>query len=161
MLQIIAGYANPSKGTVIFSHDNIKIEADQQFQFVSYCAPYLELIEEMTLNEFLHYHFSFKKTMISVKEIIHIIGLEKASDKLIDNFSSGMKQRVKLAQAICATSPIVLLDEPCTNLDQAGIDLYHQLVDTFSKEKILIVASNDPHEYDVCKDKLYLHDFKK
>ena len=130
------------------------------YELVSYCAPYLELIEEMTLLEFLTYHFSFKKSLVPVKEIIEIIGLQTSSHKLISNFSSGMKQRVKLAQAICSDTYILLLDEPCTNLDTEGIQLYKSLLTRFAKNKILIVASNDINEYDVCSTHLKISDFK-
>lgn len=130
------------------------------YKHVSYCAPYLELIEEMTLTEFLTYHFAFKKAMIPVAEIITRIGLEASSHKLISNFSSGMKQRVKLAQAILADTPVLLLDEPCTNLDEDGIQLYKNLLRDFGPQKIVIVASNDKNEYDVCNTHLKISDFK-
>lgn len=160
LLQIISGYVSPSKGKVIFYENDKILDEETRFEKVSFCAPYLELIEEMTLTEFLTYHFSFKKTKHSVEEIINFIGLEKAKDKFISNFSSGMKQRVKLAQAIFADANILLLDEPCTNLDQAGIDLYHTMIENFCKEKIIIVASNDPNEYSFCKEKINVMDFK-
>jgi len=119
------------------------------------------VIEEMTLLEFLRYHFSFKKTNHTIEDIITYIGLEKATNKYISNFSSGMKQRVKLAQAIFADAPILLLDEPCTNLDKDGIDLYHKMIQDFCNEKIIIVASNDPNEYSFCKHKINILDFKR
>ncbi|MEJ7672032.1 MAG: ATP-binding cassette domain-containing protein [Chitinophagaceae bacterium] len=86
---------------------------------VSLAAPYLELVEEMTLIEFLQFHSSLKSWQPSMdsKKIISIINLDDALHKQIRYFSSGMKQRVKLAQAIFSNVSIVLLDEPCTNLD--------------------------------------------
>lgn len=67
-----------------------------------------------------------------------------------------MKQRVKLAQAIFADTPVLLLDEPCTNLDQQGIDLYTQLIRDYSRDRIVIVASNDEKEYKVCDSRFYV-----
>ena len=86
-----------------------KISPDDIYQYVSVCAPYLELIEEMTLSEFLSYHASFKPQKMEVNEIIAYIGLEKSKDKLIEKYSSGMKQRVKLAQAFISNAPVLLL----------------------------------------------------
>ena len=103
----------------------------------------------------------FKKTNYKIEEIIEYIGLEKATHKYISNFSSGMKQRVKLAQAIFADTPILLLDEPCTNLDKEGIDLYHRMISDFCNDKIIIVASNDPNEYSFCTHKINVMDFKR
>lgn len=151
LLQLIATFTIPTKGEIIYSEGNTIIDPETIFHHISYCAPYLELIEEMTLREFLNYHFSFKKAMITVDEMIHRIGLEASAEKQIEKFSSGMKQRVKLAQALFADTSLVCLDEPCTNLDTEGIDLYHRLIEEFAKNKILIVASNDVNEYDVCR----------
>lgn len=161
LLQIISGFVSPSKGSILFSQNGKELDPETRFSAVSFCAPYLEMIEEMTLLEFLTYHFSFKKTKYKIEEIIGYIGLEKASNKYISNFSSGMKQRVKLAQAIFADAPILLLDEPCTNLDKEGIDLYHRMISDFCNDKIIIVASNDPNEYSFCTHKINVMDFKR
>lgn len=160
LLLMIAGYTNPSKGKVLYKHHDSIIDAADTYTLVSYCAPYLELIDEMTLNEFLSYHFSFKKSLLPIPEIIELIGLTSSAHKLISNFSSGMKQRVKLAQAILADTEILLLDEPCTNLDDEGILLYKNLIHQFSQHKILIVASNDKNEYEVCHTQLNMSDYK-
>lgn len=160
MLQLIAGFVLPTKGEITYYIEDKKIEPDAMFHYVSYCAPYLELIEEMTLEEFLHYHFSFKKPSIPISTMIDYIGLHHARTKLIGNFSSGMKQRVKLAQAIFSETPLLLLDEPCTNLDQSGIDLYHRMMQEFGKNKLFIVASNDSNEYAICTDKIQVSEYK-
>jgi ABC-type multidrug transport system ATPase subunit len=123
---------------------------------VSICAPYLEVIEEMTLREFLDFHQRFKPFLQGVNTdlIIAATGLEKAVNKQIRYYSSGMKQRVKLAQCIFSATPVVLLDEPCTNFDAAGVSLYHQLIDEYCKERLVIVSSNDEVEYSFCKERL-------
>jgi ABC-type multidrug transport system ATPase subunit len=86
--------------------------------------------------------------------------LEKASNKQLRNFSSGMKQRVKLAQAILSDVPVVLLDEPCTNLDADGISLYHRLMNNYCADRLLIVSSNDEVEYKFCQHKISIMDYK-
>lgn len=76
--------------------------------------------------------------------------LGAAAHKQIRYFSSGMKQRVKLAQAIFSDTPLLLLDEPCTNLDTDGIQLYLGLIKSHAVGKLVIVSSNDKQEYAFC-----------
>jgi len=71
-----------------------------------------------------------------------------------------MKQRIKLAQAVFADAGVMLLDEPCTNLDKTGYDLYHNLIESFCTDKIVIVSSNDINEYDFCREKISIMDYK-
>jgi ABC-type multidrug transport system ATPase subunit len=135
---------------------------EEVYRHVSFCAPYMEVIEEMTLSEFLNFHQGFKPFLeeVSIPEIISIIGLEDASQKQIRYYSSGMRQRVKLAQAIFSDTPSVFLDEPCTNLDAEGIKLYHNLIENYCRKRLVIVSSNDEVEYSFCKEQLSILDFK-
>ena len=138
------------------------VEQENIYQHLSISAPYLELIEEMTAKEFLHFHHKFKPfiTTVNIEEILSIIGLEKAADKQIRYFSSGMKQRIKLAQAIFSDVPVLLLDEPCTNLDKPGYELYHSLISKYCQDKLIIVSSNDVQEIDFCDQRLNILDYK-
>ena len=138
------------------------ISTENIYNHVSICAPYLEVVEEMTLKEFLDFHHGFKPFLptINTGSIIARLGLEKAADKQIRYYSSGMKQRVKLAQCIFSDTALVLLDEPCTNLDTAGIELYHQLVSEYCGNRLVIVSSNDKVEYNFCKEVISIADYK-
>ncbi len=149
LLQCIAGSMYLSEGNITLENSNIKIDSENRFQYISIAAPYLELIEEMTALEFLNYHQTFKSFIPgwSTEHILEKIGLSQAALKQIRYYSSGMKQRIKLAQAFFSTTPILLLDEPCTNLDQSGIDLYLWLLQNLSSDRIIIISSNDPIEY--------------
>jgi ABC-type multidrug transport system ATPase subunit len=139
-----------------------EIVPEKIYTHVSICAPYLEVVEEMTLLEFLDFHTGFKPLLpgVTIDTIIKTTGLEKAVNKQIRNYSSGMKQRVKLAQCIFSDTSIVLLDEPCTNLDAAGIALYHSLISQYCGKRLVIVSSNDEVEYQFCKQKLNISDYK-
>jgi len=161
-LQCIAGMMQLSEGQISFTENEKIIPAENFYQSTSFCAPYVELIEEMKLTEFLNFHFSFKKLLpgIDLKEIIAILALDAAAQKQIRYFSSGMKQRVKLAQAIFTNTSIVLLDEPCSNFDTNGIDLYHSLIDGYCKTRLVIVSSNDEIEYRFCKERISIASFK-
>lgn len=165
LLQVLSGGMMLSEGKMKCELRGQKSEvpADKIYSSISICAPYLELVEEMTLREFLDFHHGFKPFLpdISNDFIISAVGLEKAVNKQIRNYSSGMKQRVKLAQCIFSDTAIVLLDEPCTNLDAAGIALYHSLIENYCKDRLVIVSSNDEVEYQFCEQKINMSDYKK
>lgn len=162
LLRIISGMQSPSKGKVLYEVYEKKVEASGIFPYISFSAPGQEIVEEFTLTEFLDFHFSFKKRLngISTPDIIRAINMQDAADKPIADYSSGMKQRVKLAQAIFSDTPILLLDEPCTNLDQAGVEQYRDWIDTYGKDRMIIVASNDVREYYFCREQLVVEDYK-
>ncbi len=153
LLQIIAGYTIFNEGKILYEISNKEIPPEKIFEHVSIAAPYLELIEELTLKEFLSFHRKLKPLLpgFSIDNIASILGLEKALDKEIRYFSSGMKQRLKLGQAIFSDVELILLDEPCTNLDAQGIQLYHRLIDEHCKNRVLIISSNDLQEYGFCE----------
>jgi ABC-type multidrug transport system ATPase subunit len=171
LLQVIASSTNASVGEIKYSsNDSQKLADDRSkeseitteniYEHITIVAPYLEVIEEMTVTEFLQFHASFKPLQLSIPEIIGIVGLEKAAQKQIRYYSSGMKQRVKLAQAVFSIAPILLLDEPCTNLDKVGYELYHQLILQYCTNKLIIVSSNDENEMSFCSNKVNIMNYK-
>ena len=163
LLQIIAGYIGLTKGGIQWiSTSNETIDSTNIFQYISIATPYLELVEEFTALEQIIFHQQFKPLQNGLEpiELLEKIGLRNAAKKQIRNFSSGMKQRLKLALAIFDQAPILLLDEPCSNLDQEGIQTYHQLMQTYAMHKLVIVASNDPQEFQFCSQQLSLSNFK-
>lgn len=162
LLQIIAGAAVFNEGDIEYFHDAEAVSAENIFGKIALAAPYLEVVEEMTLSEFFLFHGKMKGWIegFSLNEIIHFSGLSHAAHKQIRYYSSGMKQRVKLAQAIFSKTPVVLLDEPLTNLDEEGISLYNDLVKRFCKDRLLIISSNDKKEYAFCDSSLDMRNFK-
>jgi ABC-type multidrug transport system ATPase subunit len=163
MLQCIGGMLQLSEGSIQYGIDNKQFAGEEVYKQVSFCAPYLDVIEEMTLTEFLQFHNQFKSFIdnFSIQQIIEEIGLNGAINKQIRYYSSGMKQRVKLAQAIFSDTSIVLLDEPCSNLDAKGIDLYHSLIKKYCSERLVIVCSNDEVEYSFTNKRISVLDYKK
>ena len=169
LLQALSGSMMLSEGKMKFEDHATKnpqpahdISSESIYQQVSICAPYLDVVEEMTLTEFLDFHHGFKPFLpgIGSATIIAELGLEKAAGKQIRYYSSGMKQRVKLAQCIFSDTAIVLLDEPCTNLDTPGIELYRHLISTHCKDRLVIVSSNDEVEYRFCTEQISLNSYK-
>jgi ABC-type multidrug transport system ATPase subunit len=169
ILQCIAGMMQLSEGTIQYANGNPakdgtsgQLANEHAYKHVSFCAPYLELIEEMTLVEFLNFHSGFKKFLpdVDTEKIIGLLDLGEAAGKQIRYYSSGMKQRVKLAQAIFTDTVILLLDEPCSNLDVQGIGLYHSLIHDYCKKRLVIVSSNDEVEYNFTNERINILDYK-
>ncbi|HEY8914834.1 MAG TPA: ATP-binding cassette domain-containing protein [Chitinophaga sp.] len=162
LLQVISGHLHHNEGTVTYSIAEKPIENDAFFRYCAIAAPYLELIEEFTLAEIIQFHVQFKTLLpgITEKEIAGMVGLEKSMDKQLRYFSSGMKQRIKLALAIFSDVPVLLLDEPCTNLDVAGVQLYQHLIEQYCGQRMLIVSSNDEQEYYMCPERIQIVDYK-
>lgn len=162
LLRIIAGIQAASAGNIRYEQNGNNIPAEKLFHYISFTAPSQEIVEEFTLEEFLKFHFSFKPLApgLDIQEIINITGLQDAKDKPIADYSSGMKQRVKLAQAIFTDCPVLLLDEPCTNLDDEGVQQYRNWIEQYTANKLVIVASNDIREYYFCKELVKMQDYK-
>jgi ABC-type multidrug transport system ATPase subunit len=162
LLRIIAGMQAATKGKTFHSVNGKALEQSEIFRHISFCAPGMDIVEELSFREFLNFHFSFKKPVndLSIQQIIDITSLQNTADKPIGDYSSGMKQRVKLAQAIFSDTPVLLLDEPCSNLDQQGVEQYHSWVETYGKGRLIIVASNDAREYHFCREQIRIEDYK-
>ena len=116
----------------------------------------------MTLLELIKFHFSFKNKLgfHTAEDLITSIGLNKATNKEIRYFSSGMKQRVKLALALYSDVDCILLDEPTTNLDEQGTQWYLNLMDTMLGNRTIFVSSNQAHEYSFCNKQILIADYK-
>ena len=160
LLQVLAGSLTHNEGKVDFTLNSGSIPEERIYSHISIAAPYLELIEEMTAGEFLSFHQQFKPMVIADKDILQIVGLQKAVNKQIRYYSSGMKQRLKLAQAFFCSSPVLLLDEPTTNLDTEGMELYHYLIKNYTANKLVIISSNDLQEYGFCDEVIAIGDYK-
>ncbi|MDF2436821.1 MAG: transporter related protein [Bacteroidota bacterium] len=163
LLQVIAGSLLASEGTVDYTLGANKIAEEESYKKLSYAAPYLELFDEFTLTESIEFQAQFKPFQkgLTTQEIISITGLEKSRNKQLKYYSSGMKQRVRLALAILAETPLLLLDEPASNLDRKGIDWYTELVNAHRHQRLIIVASNQQeYEYTFCNTELKVEDFK-
>nr|WP_294791653.1 ABC transporter ATP-binding protein [uncultured Mucilaginibacter sp.] len=162
LLQILNCSLSPSIGDINFLNNGEKIDIEKVFNYLSLAAPYLELIEEFSLEEVIDFHFKFKpyKAGINKDRIIELLSLPGNKYKLVKYFSSGMKQRLKLALAFCSDAPMLMLDEPTSNLDTQGVDWYLSLVEQFAQGRLTIVCSNQEHEYGFCKHRLNIADYK-
>jgi ABC-type multidrug transport system ATPase subunit len=162
LLQLIAGSLTPSEGTLDIFLNGKPCDPDEVYHSLSIAAPYLELIEEFTLSEMIDFHFKFKSNLpgLDKKTILEILELQKAKNKALKYFSSGMKQRTKLALAICSDTPLLLLDEPASNLDAEAISWYLDLIKTYTPGRTVIVCSNQEFEYSFCQHQIRISDYK-
>jgi ABC-type multidrug transport system ATPase subunit len=161
LLSVLLGSLSLSEGKISYA-DSAELISDTVYSKMSLAAPYLDLIEEFTLQETIDFHFQFKKPhpLVDKKAILELLGLEKSQDKALKYFSSGMKQRTKLVLACCADTPVLILDEPTSNLDNQGVDWYHELINKFTSDRLVIIGSNQEHEYSFCKDFIQIMDYK-
>ncbi|MCB9036513.1 MAG: ABC transporter ATP-binding protein [Lewinellaceae bacterium] len=162
LLKILSGHLTPSKGKVLYSYQNKALDNANVYRHLAYAAPYIELIEELSLWEALQFHLRFKPLLheMSPDDMLELLRFTKARDKAIREFSSGMKQRLKLALAICSNTPLLLLDEPTTNLDKEGVAWYRNLIDNFGADRLLVVASNVDVDFDFCEERVGILDYK-
>ncbi|MEP1032864.1 ATP-binding cassette domain-containing protein [Ekhidna sp.] len=149
LLQIIAGYLTPSQGTIYANGDQI----DEQKHHSVFIGPYTEVIEEFTLKEFLNFHQQFKKPVCSIEEMANSASLPL--DKMIGDFSTGMKQRTKLITAFFFENDAIFMDEPTSNLDDEGFQWWKDLLKKID-QRLVIIASNDQEEIKCCSKQLNL-----
>lgn len=162
LLQVLSGFMPHSEGNLTYQTNHQSIEIDNFYKHITIAAPYLELIEDFTLAELLQFHLKFKpfKNQLSVQDFIEFIELPQAKNKEIKFFSSGMKQRVKLGLAFLSDCEILMLDEPTSNLDATATNWYLENVQKHSVNRMLFICSNQPSEYEFCKNIFNTHDFK-
>ncbi len=162
LLQCLMGAIQLSKGAVTYSINNETITDSLIFKNISYASPFLELVEELTLAEMVTFHQKFKPLYnnITITALANIVGLSDAIHKPIAQYSSGMKQRLKLALAFFSKSNLLCLDEPLSNLDVNGFQIYNNLIHNHLYNRTVLVSSNDTQEYSFCTHQILLQDYK-
>ncbi len=159
LLKIIAGIISPDNGQVKFTINNTEISSDHIYAYTAFVAPYSDLIMDFTLSEMVSFQAKFCNPYngLSCDNVIEIIGLRQFRDAELKTFSSGMMQRVKIGMALLFSRKIILLDEPCNNMDNSSINWYAELLKEYLNNRLLIVCSNNfKHEYPVCNQQINL-----
>lgn len=153
LLKIICGALPHSNGNINYYLNQKILSGEQSYRHISFAAPYSQVIEEFTLSELLAFHMKFKSLLPeieSVKRFVDLLQFTFKRDVAIRNYSSGMKQRIRLALAICSVTNLLLLDEPGSNLDAAGKAWLQSILTGFSFDRTIIIASNDSEDYLIC-----------
>lgn len=161
-LQILSGFLSPSAGAITYFRNDREIGRINLYKQLNFAAPYIELIEEYTLTELLIFHQQFKPFAQnhSTGDIIELLDLKNFSDERIEDFSSGMKQRLRLILALCSESDLLLLDEPTTNLDEQGERWMYGLIEEYSTDRTVVIASNNPDDFEHCEEEIDMLNFK-
>lgn len=162
LLQILAGYLSPSEGEVSFVQDGVEIKRDDIHRYLSFCSPYTELIEELTLEEHIKFHNKFRPFVegLDALAVMQIMNLDHEWDKTVRFFSSGMKQRLKLALSILSDSSFILLDEPSTNLDKQSTDWFLKTLERYRGDRLVIIASNVEDDLRLCNEEISVERYK-
>lgn len=174
LLQVISGFVTPNEGHLLYSqsqsktysndqHVSEKVDPEKIKDHLAFASPYIQLVEEFTAWELIEHIGGFKKfsNNFSVADVLNLAELAHAKHKLIKQYSSGMKQRLKLALAILSDTPVLLLDEPLSNLDKKAIEWYKQMMEKYSQEKTVIVCSNAiSEEYFFCTKEINVMQYK-
>jgi ABC-type multidrug transport system ATPase subunit len=164
LLQVLSGFITPNVGSIIYHLGDESIVIDKVKNYISFASPYLQLIEDFTPLELIEHIQTYKPFVnnINTDEVIDRLELTPAKNKFIKQFSSGMKQRLKLGVAILSDTPLLLLDEPISNLDKNAISWYRQLISDYSENRTIIVCSNAiGEEHFFCDSELLVSDFKQ
>jgi ABC-type multidrug transport system ATPase subunit len=163
LLQALSGYLTLNEGNIFFTLNGQPVDSEIMYRYCSYASPYLELIEDFTLAELITHTQIYKPFVnaLSVQEVIELSGLSEHQHKFIHQFSSGMKQRLKLTLAILADAPVLLLDEPTSNLDIQVIQWYQTMIQNYAQDKTIMVCSNSiKEEYHFCSKTILMEDYK-
>ena len=160
LMQLVSGSTILSEGTITWKLDDRIILQENVYQHISIAAPYLELIEEFTLEEHVRFHFSVKNPInqLTISEILSISGFASRAQLKVGYFSSGMKQRLKLLLAILSDTPLLLLDEPLSNLDKDAGQWYLDMIERFGNRRTIVVCSNSvEEEFKFCSNQINLN----
>lgn len=162
LLRVLAGMDSPTTGQVKWTIGDKPLPVHRHYEFLAFCSPHFDFDHRFTVRQILSQYSRVKpmKNHLSVDDLIHHMGFENHQNKYMDELSSGMNQRVRLILTICSDVPVLFLDEPCSNLDQQGVDWYNDLIAEYAGDKLVFVASNDSREYAFCTELLSMGDYK-
>ena len=165
LIKVIANLIHSSKGNIIVKSDNTEVPRDKWFEKTGLLSPYLNLYDELTGFENLDFFYRLKAkdgnySNDRIDHVLHKVNLYEKRNELLKNYSSGMKQKLKLAFAVMHEPEILLLDEPRSNLDKAGIDMIYEISSEQKKKGILIIATNDEDDKELCDSILSIEDYK-
>lgn len=149
LLQVLWGQLLQTAGTITYGLNGANIPTEEIYTQLSIATPYLDLIDEFTLEEQLHFHFRMRaiRPGFTMEGILEKFYLADAKDKNISNFSSGMKQRLKLGLAFYTQSRVLFLDEPGTNLDDRAFQWYQTNLAEVPNDRLILIATNQKNEY--------------
>jgi heme exporter protein A len=163
LMKIIAGVLSSSGGEVIHSLNGKRMDVNNLFNHIGFVSPYLILYEEFSAEENLRIISNIRGIRYEteyVNQLFDKVNLYKRRKDIVKTYSSGMKQRLKYVFALMHKPNLLLLDEPTSNLDNEGKEAVYSIVNDYSKNQIVIIASNEEQDLRQCNEILYLENYK-
>ncbi len=156
LIRILSSMESPSSGLRKYSINNNPLQEAEVFSHLSFTAPYMRVPEYLTVLELIQFHGKFKHLNKSPVELLSELNLKSSKNKQFEKLSSGQKQKVKLALAICNSDPLLILDEPGTNLDKTNYEWFGTKINQVRKSKLICIATNENRDLDLCDRELLL-----
>lgn len=163
LVKIIAGLIAPSSGKIIHKNSAGEIIPEKLHNHIGFVSPYLVLYEEFSAWENLSIFSKIRSVPFNEEKVIQYLSqflLENRKDDLVKTYSSGMKQRLKFVFALMHSPEVLIFDEPTSNLDEGGKNVVYSIVREEGKNRIVIIASNEVKDLELCNEVLYLEKFK-
>jgi len=151
-LKLAGHFILPSKGKITVTVDNEELRGEQLRERIAMVTPELRFYDRLTARENLDFLMGLRGMQLEIgayHALVERVGLREQDmgHSLAGEFSTGMRQRLKIAALLAAQADIWLLDEPGANLDQEGRDMLAQEM-KLAKERgaLVVIATNDPGE---------------
>ena len=170
LLKILAGLISKSAGEIELKISGKEILKENQFFEIGFIAPYLQLYDELTAYENLEFFYNLKVAAKKggelpkdkkefINSLLEKVNLFSRRDDFIKDYSSGMKQRAKLAFSVINTPSLLIMDEPRTNLDSEGVEIAYSIAEEQKKRGILIIATNEKEDTSLCTQILNIEEY--
>ncbi|MTI89214.1 MAG: ABC transporter ATP-binding protein [Balneolaceae bacterium] len=154
LMKCLSFLLRPTNGSLYWEKDGKAIDAQTLKSMAGYAAPYINLYAELTVKENLTFLLKVNNIPVferKLDDLLQRVQLSELGNQLFGSLSTGQQQRTKLAAALVRDPEIIFLDEPGSNLDKKGHALVQDIVEETSQHgKMIVLASNDPHEIDLC-----------
>lgn len=163
LVKIIAGIDSPSNGKILHKENNNEIVFEKLHNYIGFVSPYLVLYEEFSAFENLKFFAEIRGVSFNKEKIDYLLNqflLYARKDDLVKTYSSGMKQRLKFIFALMHSPSLIILDEPTSNLDTEGKDSVYKIVESESKNNVVLIASNEESDLRLCTNIIKLAEFK-
>lgn len=163
LAKIIAGIISPTSGKIIHQFNGSEIKSEQLHDYIGFVSPYLFLYDEFSADENLYHFAKIRNAKVNknrIDELFELFSLSDRRNDLLKGYSSGMKQRMKFIFALQHSPKIILLDEPTSNLDNAGKEAVYNLVREEAENNLVIIASNEESDLELCSDIINVEKFK-
>jgi heme exporter protein A len=164
LVKVMAGLISPTKGKVIHKKGESVIPYEEIHNYIGFAAPYLVMYDEFSAIENINYLLKIRGRVPDKEYITSLfkqVNLFERKDDIVGTYSSGMKQRLRLIFALAHDPDVLLFDEPTSNLDEAGKEVCYEIVKNLSKDKMIILASNEQSDLVLCEDITHLETYKK